>query len=182
MPRRKMFSDERAISSFSLMAIILLLFASFSVSYLSYVTHIDSNYRLRMEDISKMEFKSQEIIRDLEYHAIFIARQNIQEGNENDFNDDYDEYIENMAEEGFDIWLAGDVRTVVNGVYAVIGGTIRENYTVSLDKNAGGYLVTGSFNVTIYNLRTDLVLKKVVTFERQISTADLIYAGGLLLP
>ncbi len=183
MLQRKLFSDENAISSFSLMAIILLLFASFSVSYLSYVTHIDSNYRLRMEDITKMELKSLEIIRDLEYHAVFLAREKIQEGNENDFEDDYYDYIEEMAEEGFDIWLGGDVRATVNGVYAVIGGTVRENYTVSLTPlDNGTYLVSGSFNVTISNLRTDLVLKKVVNFERQISTADLTYAGGLILP
>ena len=177
--RRKLLSDERAVSSFSLMAIVLLFFASFTVSYLSYATHVDSNYRLRMEDISKMEFKSQEVVRDLEDHAVFLARRSIQEGDVNGFNDDFDEHIDDMAEEGFDIWLGGDVRTVINGVYAVIGGTIHDNYTVTLDPifdegSIVGYLLTGSFNVTIRNLRTDLVLYKVLEFERQISTHDIL--------
>ncbi len=168
MSRRRLLSDERAVSSFSLMAIVLLFFASFTVSYLSYVTNVDSNYRLRMEDISKMESKSQEIVRDLENHAIYTARQSIQENDISGFNDDFDSHVNIMAEEGFDIWLGGDIRTIIDGVYSVIGGTIHENYTVSLAHNAEGYLVKGSFNVTISNLRTDLVLHKVLEFERMI--------------
>ena len=174
MLRKKLHSDERAISSFSLMAIILLLFASFTVSYLSYATHVDSNYRLRMEDISKMELKAQEITRDLEYHAIYQARESIHSGDVNNYNDSFNDYIDNMAQEGFDIWLGGDIRAVIDGIYAVYGGTICDNYTVSLTQNADGYLVTGSFNVTIKNLRTDLVLHKILYFENQIKTNDLL--------
>ncbi len=168
MLRRKLVWDERAVSSFSLMAIVLLFFASFTVSYLSYVTHVDSNYRIRMDDIDKMEFKSQEITRDLENHAIYVAKQSIQEGDLLGFDDNYQVHINDMAEEGFDIWLGGDIRTVIDGMYSVIGGTINENYTVSLAPNANGYIVSGSFNVTILNLRTDLKLHKVLEFERQI--------------
>ena len=182
MRRRRLVFDERAVSSFSLMAIILLLFAGFTVSYLTYVTHIDSSFRLGMGEIDKMEIKSQETVRDLECHAVFLARRSIQEGDVDGFNDDFNDYIDDMAEEGFDIWLGGDVRTVVDGSYAVIGGTIVENYTVTLEPNAGGYLLNGSFNMTISNLRTDLVLSKVVEFEKQIGTSDLDMEPGWSWP
>ena len=74
------------------------------------------------------------------------------------------------------------MRTVVDGSYAVIGGTIVENYTVTLEPNAGGYLLNGSFNMTISNLRTDLVLSKVVEFEKQIGTSDLDMEPGWSWP
>ena len=92
----------------------------------------------------------------------------------NTFND----YIDDMAEEGFDIWLGGDVRTAIDGTYAVIGGSIQENYTVSLNPSINGYILKGSFNMTIRNLRTDLVLSKVLEFEKQTETSDLDYHGG----
>ena len=170
--KRHLNRDKAGISSFSLLAIIVLLFASFTVAYQSYVTNIDSSYRIKMNEMTKMEIKTSEAIQDLETHAVYLAQRSIDKGEVNKFEDDFDDYVDRLGSEGFDVWKGGDVTIAIDGIYAVYGGTIKENYTVRLAQNTAsegeGYRVNGTFHITVSNLRTSMTLSKVLEFEKMI--------------
>lgn len=170
MARLELRRDRSGISSFSLLGILVLLLATFTATHLAYVTHVDMSYRIKMEEMNKMSFKCSEVVRDLENHAVNLAYGAGSEADIERFAADYDEYVQRMASEGFDIWQSGDVTAAIDGVYSAYGGTIGDNYTVELRHAGDRLVVTGEFNITVRNARMNLELKKTVGFEKTVET------------
>ncbi|MCK4758197.1 MAG: hypothetical protein KAS67_07085 [Thermoplasmata archaeon] len=158
--------DDRAISSFSLLAIILLLLSSFTMSYIAYVTQVDMNYRMQSETLDDLEGRTLDVAQDLEDHAIYLVEKNITSGS--DIGEEFQKYVMALGSENFDTWRSGDISVCIDGIYAVIGGTLHENYTLSLQNTGEGYLLSGSFNITARNNRSSLELQKTIKFERMI--------------
>lgn len=162
---RQIRTDCRGISSFSLLGVMVLLLATFTVSYLSYAADIEAGYRTEAAELSKLDLRAVEICQDLENHALFIASEC---GTAEGFEENYSAYIDGMASEGFDVWKSGDVTGSVDGAYAAYGGTVSENYTVRLSDGPRGRFVEGSFNVTMRNHRLDVTLSRTLEFRRHV--------------